>query len=38
MTGHVRCETAEGVLTLALNRPERKNALTRAPNFARTPA
>jgi enoyl-CoA hydratase/carnithine racemase len=30
MTDHVRCETADGVLTLTLNRPEKKNALTRA--------
>jgi enoyl-CoA hydratase/carnithine racemase len=30
MTEHVRTETANGVLTLTLNRPEKKNALTRA--------
>ena len=30
MTEHVRNETANGVLTLTLNRPEKKNALTRA--------
>ena len=30
MTEHVRSETSQGVLTLTLNRPEKKNALTRA--------
>ena len=30
MTEHVRTEIANGVLTLTLNRPEKKNALTRA--------
>jgi len=30
MTEHVLTETANGVLTLTLNRPEKKNALTRA--------
>jgi enoyl-CoA hydratase/carnithine racemase len=30
MTDHVRSETSNGVLTLTLNRPEKKNALTRA--------
>lgn len=30
MTDHVRGETVNGVLTLTLNRPEKKNALTRA--------
>src|SRR5438445_6390326 len=30
MTEHVRSETSNGVLTLTLNRPEKKNALTRA--------
>jgi enoyl-CoA hydratase/carnithine racemase len=30
MTEHVRSETGQGVLTLTLNRPEKKNALTRA--------
>src|SRR6185436_1228991 len=30
MTTHIRSETANGVLTLTLNRPEKKNALTRA--------
>jgi enoyl-CoA hydratase/carnithine racemase len=30
MTEHVRSETADGVLTLTLNRPAKKNALTRA--------
>ena len=29
MTDHVRTEQAGGVLTLTLNRPEKKNALTR---------
>ena len=29
MTDHVRSEIANGVLTLTLNRPEKKNALTR---------
>ncbi len=29
MTEHVRSEQADGVLTLTLNRPEKKNALTR---------
>lgn len=30
MTDHVRSEISDGVLTLTLNRPEKKNALTRA--------
>jgi enoyl-CoA hydratase/carnithine racemase len=30
MTDHVRSDVANGVLTLTLNRPEKKNALTRA--------
>ena len=30
MTDHVRSEVANGVLTVTLNRPEKKNALTRA--------
>ena len=30
MTDHVRTEIANGVLTLTLNRPEKKNALTRS--------
>jgi enoyl-CoA hydratase/carnithine racemase len=30
MTDHVRSEISNGVLTLTLNRPEKKNALTRA--------
>ena len=30
MTDHVRSDIANGVLTLTLNRPEKKNALTRA--------
>ena len=30
MTDHVRSDAADGVLTLTLNRPEKKNALTRA--------
>jgi len=30
MSEHVRSETSQGVLTLTLNRPEKKNALTRA--------
>jgi enoyl-CoA hydratase/carnithine racemase len=30
MTEHVRSDVAKGVLTLTLNRPEKKNALTRA--------
>ena len=30
MTDHVRSEVSNGVLTLTLNRPEKKNALTRA--------
>lgn len=30
MSGHVRIERADGVLTLTLDRPERKNALTQA--------
>jgi enoyl-CoA hydratase/carnithine racemase len=30
MSDHVRSETSGGVLTLTLNRPEKKNALTRA--------
>ena len=30
MTEHVRSDAANGVLTLTLNRPEKKNALTRA--------
>jgi enoyl-CoA hydratase/carnithine racemase len=30
MTDHVRTETADGVLITTLNRPEKKNALTRA--------
>ena len=30
MAEHVRTEIANGVLTLTLNRPEKKNALTRA--------
>src|SRR3954467_11524603 len=30
MTDHVRSEIANGVLTLTLNRPEKKNALTQA--------
>src|SRR6476646_9174377 len=30
MTEHVRADASEGVLTLTLNRPEKKNALTRA--------
>jgi enoyl-CoA hydratase/carnithine racemase len=30
MTDHVRSDAANGVLTLTLNRPEKKNALTRA--------
>jgi enoyl-CoA hydratase/carnithine racemase len=30
MNDHVRTETSSGVLTLTLNRPEKKNALTRA--------
>ncbi len=30
MTDYVRTETSSGVLTLTLNRPEKKNALTRA--------
>jgi enoyl-CoA hydratase/carnithine racemase len=30
MTDHVRSDVASGVLTLTLNRPEKKNALTRA--------
>ena len=30
MTDHVRAEKSNGVLTLTLNRPEKKNALTRA--------
>src|SRR4051812_2436625 len=29
MTDHVRSETSNGVLALTLNRPEKKNALTR---------
>src|SRR5213075_2433670 len=30
MTDHVRSDISNGVLTLTLNRPEKKNALTRA--------
>jgi enoyl-CoA hydratase/carnithine racemase len=30
MTNHVRSDTSNGVLTLTLNRPEKRNALTRA--------
>src|SRR3954454_16795944 len=30
MTEHVRTDVANGVLTLTLNRPDKKNALTRA--------
>ena len=30
MTEHVRSEQSGGVLTLTINRPEKKNALTRA--------
>ena len=30
MTEHVRCQQSGGVLTLTLNRPDKKNALTRA--------
>jgi enoyl-CoA hydratase/carnithine racemase len=30
MTEHIRTETAEGVLTVTLNRPDKKNALTRS--------
>ena len=35
MTDHVRTEQSDGVLTLTLNRPEKKNALTRAVPGAR---
>ena len=30
MTKHVQSETTGGVLTLTINRPDKKNALTRA--------
>ena len=33
MTDHVRSDVSNGVLTLTLNRPEKKNALTRATRF-----
>src|SRR5262245_6780723 len=30
MTDYVRCQQSDGILTLTLNRPDKKNALTRA--------
>ena len=30
MTDHVRIETAQGIMSIRFNRPEKKNALTQA--------